>query len=55
MIAINYCQMILDVIGSRVGGEMGGVCGTHGREEKWIKNVVRKTLKKDLGVDGKVT
>jgi hypothetical protein len=37
---------------------MGGECGTHGRNEKWINNFGRKTWREenseDLGVDGRI-
>jgi hypothetical protein len=33
--------------------EMGGPCGTHGADEKYIQHVIWKPRKEGLGMDGR--
>jgi len=36
------------------GDEMGGICNTHGLDEKYTQNFGRRVYSENVGVDGRI-
>jgi hypothetical protein len=57
--SVNFSQSVHNLYASPhiIRGRMGGACNTHGKDEKWVQNVVGYLKERDrlvvLVVDGK--